>query len=82
MMTTADLPFLCTYSIGDPFNADDPERACGLRAIKRVDWSSINEAWGHVYYCTRHWTIARQFSQPGVIIIDISTVEDYGPEPE
>lgn len=80
-MTVADLPYLCTYSIGDPFNASDPERACGLRAVKQADWTSINPNWGRVYYCTRHWTIAYHFVEPGVSVTDIM-VEDNGPESE
>ena len=80
-MTTADLPYLCTYSIGDPFSTADPERACGLRAVKRVDWTHVNRNWGTVYYCVRHWSVASQFVQPGISMTDIM-VGDDGPEVE
>ena len=66
-------PMSCTYSVGDPFNADDPERRCGKPAVKRAFFPN---GWGVIYYCRRHWGIASQVIEPSIEVVDIDGTED------
>lgn len=51
---------LCNYSMGDPFNGQEV-RECLRPAIKAVDWGPVNEGWGQIFYCRRHWEMAKEF---------------------
>ena len=62
----------CTYSVGDPFNADDEVRQCGKPAVKRA----LILRTGVIFYCRRHWTIASQVIDPSVDVADLPGDED------